>query len=175
MELKNIFKVHEESTPSTPIQFTVAKAVEIFDICKNSSTLLDVRKVTGLQMSTLKSLANELAEVTAMMERIVRGTAKLVREVSHIETNEETGESLTIIDTAEVLADVPESLEELITTCITLMANDYDLSGKSLFEPNEVQEDVINAMSHFISEIIRCSNVDKDATFEEWKTYTIGG
>jgi len=162
-----LIKVYNE-TPVTPQSHLLDQldAIEAFDLFVAGKTVSEVFHILCLDINKLKTLYTRLTEVIDMMERIVKREAWLVREESHIEVNEETGEQTKVIDVEGVICPVPTTIAKLKERCLELVQNDYDVS-EPLFATDNVM-DLVDGLNYVIEQVIVNSNITKDATYSWW-------
>lgn len=142
-------------------------ALDAFDLFVLGVSITDVKHQLFLPESKLKTLYQRLVETRLMIERIMKGEARLVREEGHYEVDEVTQEQVWLVDVEEVLAPIPETIEELKSISLTLVSKDYDVT-EPLFNTNNV-EDLVNGINYIIDKIIQHSNTTNNATFDWWK------
>ena len=165
MEVIRICK-ENELVPINLLSGDAAK--QAFDLFKVGKGPKAVRFAMKLPLTTTKTLEIRFGQIRDMMERIVRGEAYFQQEESHIEIDEESGESTTIIDVEEVKVPASTTITTLKARSLELISQDHDMS-EPLFAANSIEE-VVDVLNYMIEEIIKYSNPTQDSLFPEWRT-----
>jgi hypothetical protein len=146
----------------TDTLLTKEQAIIAFDLFVQGGNVNSVKHQLHVPASKVETLYQRLVEIREMIERVVKGEAKLVHEEGHYDR-----EGNYIVDTPTVYAAVPNTLEDLQSTCLALVANDYDIS-EPLFETDNLM-DLVDGLNYVIEKIIQYSNATNDASFDWWK------